>query len=89
MKNLDYYGIKREEIDKIFLKGDAMKIIAHANGLIHESKNQVKNNNYKLAGLNLDIAAMMLEYVMNNMEKEADWKADNMRDENMGKWEYL
>lgn len=83
MKNLDYYGIKREEIEQIFLKGDLMKIIAHANGLIHESKRQVDMNNYKLAGLNLDIAAIMLEYVLDNLdkEKEADWKASEMRDE--------
>ena len=89
MKNLDYYGITMEEIENIYLKGDMMKIIAHANGLIHESKNQIKNNNHRLAGLNLDIAAMMLKYVLDNIDKEADWKAANMRGEDMQKPEYL
>ena len=77
MKNLDYYGITMEEIEKIYLKGDMMHIIAHANGLIHESKNQVHNNNHRLAGLNLDIASMMLKYVLDNLDKELDWKAAN------------
>ena len=89
MTDIDYYGITMEEIEKIYLRGNVMQIIAHANGLIHESKNQIKNNNHKLAGLNLDIAAMMLKYVLDNLDKELDWKAANMRDENMGKWEYL
>ena len=75
MKNLDYYGITMEEIEKIYLRGNMMQIIAHANGLIHESKNQVDMNNIKLAGLNLDIAAMMLKYVLDNLDKELDWKA--------------
>ncbi len=89
MTDIDYYGITMEEIEKIYLRGNVMQIIAHANGLIHESKNQIKNNNHKLAGLNLDIAAMMLKYVLDNLDKELDWKAANMRDEDMGKWEYL
>ncbi len=78
MKNLDYYGITMKEIEDIYLKGSMMQIIAHANGLIHESRNQVARNNIKLAGLNLDIAAMMLKYVLDNLDKEADWKAANM-----------
>jgi len=74
---MEYYGIEREEIENIFLKGDNMKIIAHANGLIHESKEQLKRFNHRLAQLNLDIAAIMLEYVLDNLNKEADWKAAN------------
>lgn len=78
---MEYYGIKREEIENIFLRGSNKKIIAHANGLIHESKEQLKRFNHRLAKLNLDIAAIMLEYVLDNLDKEADWKAAEMQDE--------
>jgi hypothetical protein len=63
MKDLDYYGITREDIDSVFLQGSRKKILNHANGLIAESKRQMDNNNCRFAALHLSIAQLMIEYV--------------------------
>ena len=44
-----------------------------------ESKRQMLNNNHRLAGLNLSIAQLMLEYVIENFERELDYNAANMQ----------
>jgi len=70
--NYDYYGITREDINDAFLKGSKKKILMHANGLIAESKRQMNDNNHRLAGLNLSIAQLMIEYV-NEDSDESIW----------------
>ena len=37
------------------------------------------NNNHRLAGLNLSIAKLMIEFVNERCENEADWNAANMQ----------
>jgi hypothetical protein len=69
MENLKYYGIKREEINKVFLSGSKKKILTHASGLIDETKKQFADNNTRLGRLNLDIIKIMLEYVNEGIEK--------------------
>ena len=77
MDNLDYYGITREEIKDAFLVGSREKIMKQALGLIEESKRQLKANNHRLSGLNLSIAQLMLEYVIEMYDRELDYKAAN------------
>ena len=77
MDNLDYYGITREEIKDAFLSGSREKIMSQALGMIEESKRQLKANNHRLSGLNLSIAQLMLEYLVEMYEKELDYKAAN------------
>lgn len=77
MDNLDYYGITREEIKDAFLVGSREKIMRQALGLIEESKRQLKANNHRLSGLNLSIAQLMLEYVIEMYDRELDYKAAN------------
>ena len=77
--DMDYYGISREDIDEAFLSGSNKKIMLHACGMIEESKRQMLNNNHRLAGLNLSIAKLMIEFVNERYEKEADWNAANMQ----------
>jgi hypothetical protein len=77
--DMDYYGISREDIDGAFLTGSNKKIMLHACGMIEESKRQLKNNNHRLAGLNLSIAQLMIEYVNERYENEADYNAANMQ----------
>ena len=69
MNSLKYYGLKREEIDAVFLTGSKKKILTHASGLVDEVKKQYRNNNERLARLNLDIIKIMLEYVNEEIEK--------------------
>lgn len=69
MNSLNYYGLKREEIDAVFLTGSKKKILTHASGLISEVKKQYKNNNMRLANLNLDIIKLMIEYANEGTEK--------------------
>lgn len=69
MNSLNYYGLKREEIDAVFLTGSKKKILTHASGLVDEVKKQYRNNNERLARLNLDIIKIMLEYVNEEIEK--------------------
>ena len=80
MDNLDYYGITREEIKDAFLVGSREKIMRQALGLIEESKRQLKANNHRLSGLNLSIAQLMLEYVIEMYDRELDYKAANEKD---------
>ena len=80
MDNLDYYGITREEIKDAFLVGSREKIMKQALGLIEESKRQLKANNHRLSGLNLSIAQLMLEYVIEMYDRELDYKAANEKD---------
>ena len=61
---LDYYGITREEIQDAFLSGSRERIMSQALGMIEESKRQLQANNHRLSGLNLSIAQLMLEYVI-------------------------
>lgn len=77
--DMDYYGISREDIDGAFLTGSNKKIMLHACGMIEESKRQMLNNNHRLAGLNLSIAKLMIEFVNERYEREADWNAANMQ----------
>ena len=77
--DMDYYGISREDIDGAFLSGSNKKIMLHACGMIEESKRQMLNNNHRLAGLNLSIAKLMIEFVNERYEREADWNAANMQ----------
>lgn len=74
---LDYYGITREEIQDAFLSGSREKIMKQALGLIEESKRQLQANNHRLSGLNLSIAQLMLEYVIEMYDRELDYKAAN------------
>ena len=69
MNSLNYYGLKREEIDAVFLTGSKKKILTHASGLISEVKKQYRNNNERLARLNLDIIKLMIEYVNEEIKK--------------------
>ena len=69
MEIIDYYGIKRQEIDELFLSGSNEKILTHANGLIDEVLKQYKNNNERLARLNLAIIKLMIEYVNDGLKK--------------------
>ena len=69
MNSLNYYGLKREEIDAFFLTGSKKKILTHASGLVDEVKKQYSNNNMRLANLNLDIIKLMIEYVNEGREK--------------------
>jgi len=73
--DMDYYGITMEEIDGAFLSGSNKKITLHACGMIEESKRQMQANNHRLAGLNLSIAKLMIEFVNDRYEKERDWDA--------------
>ena len=77
MDNLDYYGINREEIKDAFLSGSRKKIMSQAMGMIEESKRQLKANNHRLSGLNLSIAQLMLEYLVDMYDRELDYKAAN------------
>ena len=77
--DMDYYGISREDIDGAFLSGSNKKIMLHACGMIEESKRQMQSNNHRLAGLNLSIAKLMIEFVNERYEREADWNAANMQ----------
>jgi hypothetical protein len=43
--------------------------------MIEESKRQMEANNHRLAGLNLTIAKLMIEFVNERYEKEADYNA--------------
>ena len=72
MDSLNYYGLERDEIDQVFLSGSNKKILTHASGLVDEVKKQFKNNNIRLATLNLDIIKLMIEYV--NEETKNDTK---------------
>ena len=49
MESLKYYGLKREEINQVFLTGSKKKVLTHASGLVDEVKKQYKNNNMRLA----------------------------------------
>ena len=69
MNILNYYGLKREEIDAVFLTGSKKKILTHASNLIYEVEKQYRNNNELLARLNLNIIKIMLEYVNEEIEK--------------------
>ena len=69
MEIIDYYGIKRQELDELFLSGSNEKILTHANGLIDEVLKQYKNNNERLARLNLAIIKLMIEYVNDGLKK--------------------
>lgn len=69
MDSLKYYGLKREEIDAVFLTGSKKKILTHASGLVDEVLKQYKNNNQKLASLNLAIIKLMIEYVNEGIKK--------------------
>tara|TARA_B110000495_G_C22424275_1_gene268159 strand:+ start:275 stop:484 length:210 start_codon:yes stop_codon:yes gene_type:complete len=69
MESLKYYGLKREEINAVFLTGSNKKILTHASGLIDEVKKQFKNNNTRLATLNLDIIKLMIEYSIEGRKK--------------------
>ena len=69
MDSLKYYGLKREEIDAVFLTGSKKKILTHASGLVDEVLKQYKNNNRKLASLNLAIIKLMIEYVNEGIKK--------------------
>ena len=69
MNSLNYYGLKREEIDAVFLTGSKKKILTHASGLVDEVKKQYRNNNERLARLNLDIIKLMIEYANEGTEK--------------------
>ena len=73
--DMDYYGITMEEIDGAFLSGSNKKITLHACGMIEESKRQMQANNHRLAGLNLSIAKLMIEFVNERYESERDWNA--------------
>ena len=73
--DMDYYGITMDEIDQAFLSGSNKKITLHACGMIEESKRQMEANNHRLAGLNLTIAKLMIEFVNERYEKEADYNA--------------
>ena len=42
MESLKYYGLKREEINQVFLTGSKKKVLTHASGLIGEVKNKLK-----------------------------------------------
>ena len=68
MKDLDYYGITKEDIDSVFLQGSRKKILNHANGLIAESKRQMDNNNCRFAALHLSIVQMMIDSVNDDSE---------------------
>ena len=74
---LDYYGITREEIQDAFLSGSRERIMSQALGMIEESKRQLQANNHRLSGLNLSIAQLMLEYVIEMYDRELDYKAAN------------
>jgi len=41
MNSLNYYDLKREEIDAVFLTGSKKKILTHASNLIDEVKKTV------------------------------------------------
>ena len=69
MESLKYYGLKREEINQVFLTGSKKKILTHASGLVDEVLKQYKNNNQKLASLNLAIIKLMIEYVNEGIKK--------------------
>ena len=69
MESLKYYGLKREEINQVFLTGSKKKVLTHASGLVDEVKKQYKNNNMRLANLNLDIIKLMIEYANEGREK--------------------
>ena len=69
MDSIDYYGIEIKEINELFLSGSDKKILTHASGLIDEVKKQYKNNNERLAALNLDIIKLMIEYVNEGIKK--------------------
>ena len=69
MNILNYYGLKREEIDAVFLTGSKKKILTHASNLIYEVEKQYRNNNELLARLNLNIIKIMLEYVNEEIKK--------------------
>ena len=69
MDSLKYYGLKREEIDAVFLTGSKKKILTHASGLVDEVLKRYKNNNRKLASLNLAIIKLMIEYVNEGIKK--------------------
>jgi hypothetical protein len=49
-------------------------------GMIEESKRQLKANNHRLSGLNLSIAQLMLEYLVETYDKELDYRAANDKD---------
>jgi hypothetical protein len=80
MDNLDYYGITREEIKDVFLSGSRKKIMSQALGMIEESKRQLQANNHRLSGLNLSIAQLMIEYIVEMYDREMDYKAANDAD---------
>ena len=80
MDNLDYYGITREEIKDVFLSGSRKKIMSQALGMIEESKRQLQANNHRLSGLNLSIAQLMIEYIVEMYDRELDYKAANDAD---------
>ena len=69
MESLNYYGLKKDEIDAVFLTGSTKKILTHASGLVNEAKKQFDNNNYRLGNLNLDIIKLMIEYVNEGIKK--------------------
>ena len=77
---MDYYGITREEISDSFLKGSREKIMSQALGMIEESKRQLQANNHRLSGLNLSIAQLMIEYIVEMYDKEMEYKAANDAD---------
>ena len=81
MDNLDYYGITREEIKDAFLVGSREMIMRQAMGMIEESKRQLKANNHRLSGLNLSIAQLMIEYIVDMYDRELDYRAANNTDE--------
>ena len=78
MESLKYYGLKREEINQVFLTGSKKKILTHASGLVDEVKKQYKNNNMRLANLNLDIIKLMIEYANEGREKLLKFKPDTI-----------
>ena len=71
MDSLKYYGLHRKEINEVFLSGSNKKILTHASGLVDETKKQFKNNNIRLANLNLDIIKLMIEYVNEETKNDA------------------
>ena len=69
--DLKYYGISEEDVKQTFLTGDNRKITLHACGMISEAKRQLECNNHRLAGLNMSIAKLMLEYTLDEKNKQA------------------
>ena len=68
--DLKYYGISEEDVKQTFLTGDNRKIMLHACGMIEESKRQMEANNHRLAGLNLSIAKLMIEYTLEEKNEQ-------------------